>query len=133
MSDQTDDALIAEYIRLDDFCKAETKRFGEHLAPRKARMEEIQNQLLALLNQRGADSTATDTGTAYKSHILNTKVEDREALLDWINEHWDDGGGEMLIISPQKDAVKNFMDAHEGRPPPGVSTSWFTRINIRRS
>lgn len=129
---QTDDALIAEYIRIDDFVKAETKRFGEHLAPHKTRMEEIANQLLSILNERKSDSTKCDSGTAYKSILLNVKIEDREKLLDLILEDWD-SRGDMLQIGIIKDGVRAWMDAHEGRPPDGTSTSWFTRVNIRRS
>ena len=131
-ADQSDDALMAEYFTIDSFVEAENKRFKEHLAPYRARMEEIENQFLAVLNQRGADSTKTDHGTAYKSTLLNVKVEDREKLLDLVLEDWD-ARGDMLQIGILKPGIRAWMDAHEGKPPDGTSVNWFTRVNLRRS
>ena len=146
--DQTAEQLIAEHNKLDDWLKAETKRFGEFLKPHKERLESIGNQLLALSNTQKWDSIKTDAGTAYRSTLLNVSVSPdggpyknsegnivigREALLDFALDHWDDIGNDLLLVSAQKDSVKRYMEANEGRPPPGVTVAWWTRINIRRS
>ena len=145
--DQTAEQLIAAHNALDDWLKAETKRFGEFLKPHKERLEAIGNQLLALSNTQKWDSIKTDAGTAYRSTLLNVSVSPdglpyergeeksigREALLDFALDHWDDIGNDLLLVSAQKDAVKKYMEANEGKPPPGIVTGWFTRINIRRS
>ena len=151
--DQTAEQLIAEHNKLDDWLKAETKRFGEFLKPHKERLEEIGNQLLALSNLQKWDSIRTDAGTAYRSTLLNAAVSPeglpytspgpdgvlkgpvvgREALIDFALDNWEDIGNDLLLVSPQKDAVKRWMEAHDGQPPPGVKTGFFTRINIRRS
>ena len=144
---QTAEQLIVEHNKLDDWLKAETKRFGELMAPHKQRLEEIGNQLLALSNLQKWDSIKTEEGTAYRSTLLNVSVSPegapyqpddrvrvgREALLDFALDHWDDIGNDLLLISAQKDAVKRFMEAHDGQPPPGIKTGFFTRINIRRT
>lgn len=140
--------LITEHNKLEEFIKAETKRFGEHMKLHKDRLEEIGNQLLALSNTQKWESIRTDAGTAYRSTLLNVSVSPegapyqvegqndrigREALLDFALDHWDDFGNDLLLISAQKDAVKKFMEANEGKPPPGTKISWFTRINIRKT
>lgn len=133
-SNQTPDDLIAEHHRLDDFVKNESKRFSEHLAPTKARMEEIKNQLLALLNENKLDKIASDSGTAYISTLLNSKFTSREEFLDYCLDNWDDFGNEALQIgAPQVTALRQFLDTHNGTPPPGVEISWFRRVNINRS
>lgn len=132
MSNEPND-LVAEHIKIDNWVKAETKRFTEFLKPHKERMTEIENQLQAFMLQHKLDSLPLDSGTAYISTIMNVKVEDREKYLDFVNERWDDYGNEMLIASPQKDAVKNFMQNHAGAPPPGVTIGWFQRVNVRRT
>lgn len=140
----TAEQLIEEHNKLEDFIKAESKRFAEFLKPQKDRLEEIGNQLLALSNTQKWDSIRTDAGTAYRSTLLNVSVSPeglpytngtagREALLDFALDHWDDIGNDLLLISAQKDAVKKYMEDHEGKPPPGCKVSWFTRINIRKS
>lgn len=147
----TAEQLITEHNKIEEWVKGETKRFTEFMKPHKERLEEISNQLLSLSNTQKWDSIRTDAGTAYRSTLLNVSVSPdglpyygnsmspgderlgREALLDFALDNWDDIGNDLLLVSPQKDAVKKFMEANEGKPPPGVKTSWFTRINIRKS
>jgi len=145
--ERTAEQLIEEHNKLDDFIKAETKRFGEFMKPHKERLEAIGNELLALSNLQKWENIRTDAGTAYRSTLLNVSVSPeglpyetdkgtsigREALLDFALDHWDDIGNDLLLISPQKDAVKKYIESHEGKPPPGVTISFFTRINVRRS
>jgi hypothetical protein len=126
--------LIAEHTKLDDWIASETKRFGEHLAPHKKRMEEIKASLLGMLNEQKANSFATESGTCYISTITTPKVIDRDKYLDFVNEHWDEVGGEMLQVgSPQKDCLKTWLEENNNQPPPGVEVSYFNRVNIRRS
>ncbi len=113
-------------------------------------MEQIDVELMTLLNQMGDDkaSISTDVGTCYKSHLLNVIIDPegeayvnaageeqkgRMALLDFALETWNDGGADLLLVQAQKAAVRAHMDAHDGKPPPGLKTSWFTRVNVRRS
>lgn len=147
----TDEALIQRYFILKDWLSAEKKRFEAHIATYSNESDAIETEFLRRLNERGANNTKTDFGTAYKSTLLNVSVspegekftvadkngetvlEGRDALLEAALQHWEDWGSELLLISAQKDAVKQYMDDHEGRPPPGVKTSTFTRVNIKRS
>jgi len=148
----TVDDLIQEHFRNDDWLTAEQKRFSEHIKPVLDRQEMIKNQLMEKLNTDGLEKFSTDHGTAYKSRILNTKIDadaepykrvdepnrvveefhGREAVLEFCLDHWDEIGNEMLQIGVTKDPVKQYIEQH-GKPPPGISTSTFTRINIRRS
>ena len=146
----TAEQLIAERFAIDDRIKAAAKLLADHVAPFKARMEEIDVELMTLLNQMGDDkaSISTDVGTAYKSHLLNVSIDPegeaylnaageeqkgRMALLDWALENWNEGGADLLLVQPQKDSVKAYMEAHDGKPPPGLKISWFPRVNVRRS
>ena len=42
------------------------------------------------------------------------------------------GAGMLQIGAPIKAAVDDYMKDHEGHLPPGVETSSFTRVNIKR-
>lgn len=147
--DQTDEQLVQKYVELRDWTQAEKKRFDTFMEPHKQTMDIIENEFLRRLNERGADSTKTDCGTAYKSTLLNISVTPegsapyirpdapasigREALLDFALDNWDEIGNELLLISAQKDSVRRWMDEHQGVPPPGIKVNWFTKVNIRRS
>ena len=132
-SDVSDDALIAENFRIEDLIKAASAKFSEWSAPHKARLKEIEDTLFARLAERKADSTKTDSGTAYISNILNTKIENRDPLIDFAMDNWDQWGSDMLQIGVTKDAVKRYMEENNGQLPPGISVSHFSRLNIRRS
>lgn len=152
-ANQTAEALIAEHNKLEEWLKGENKRFGEHCKPYKDRLEVIGNQLLALSNQQKWDNIKTAEGTAYRSTLLNVSISPdgapytssgpdgvlkgqvvgREALLDFCLDNWEDVGNDLLLISAQKDAVRRYMEQNAGKAPPGIVTSFFTRINIRRS
>lgn len=134
MTEPTAAALIAEHFELDDYMAAETKKFGEFLKPFKERDEAIKNALLALLIEQGGKGIKTEHGTAYTSTIVTPKITARDSFLDWCLENWDTLGNEMLQLgAPQKDAVTQYQETNEGKLPPGVETSSFTRVNIRRS
>ena len=125
--------LVAEHVKLDDFLTAETKRFNDHMAPVKKRMEEIKSILLGMLNEQKQNSASTDNGTYYISTIMTPKLNNRDAYHDWCLDNWDEAGSEMLQIGlPQKDALKNYLEAHN-QCPPGVEVSYFNRLNIRRA
>lgn len=146
----TPDQLLAEHFRLDDWVAGENKRFGEHLAPTKASMEAIKNELHARLNALGGGDKAnisTGAGTAYLSNIMNVSVTPegagwvdpqtgivstgREALIDFALANWDEIGNELLMVQAQKDAVKRYLE-EKGSPPPGLKVGWIQRVNVRR-
>jgi len=143
----TVDELIAEHIRLDDALKEATKRFNEYVSPYKMKLEEVDNQLLALSNEQKWESTRAPAGTAYRSTLLSSSVSDegapyvnasgeqvtgRLALIDFSIENWQSWGSDLLMVQAQKDAVKRYLE-EKSAAPPGVKTSFFTRINVRRT
>ena len=93
----TDDQLIAKSTEIDDQLKAASKKLDDWAKPLKEQSKEIEQVLFARLNERGADSTRTDSGTAYISTIMNTKVENQEALFDHIAENWADVAGQVQL------------------------------------
>lgn len=135
MSVETADSLIEKWIKLKDHVAAQSKQFDEFLKPFKQEMNEIENKLLAKINSEGGESIKTGHGTAYLSTITTPKVTDRGTYLDFCLDIYDrEGDCAMLQLSaPNKDSVTEFMEANEGQLPPGVTTSSFTRVNIRRT
>jgi len=95
-------------------------------------LAEIEGLLRMRLTERGADSTKTDAGTAYFSNIMNTKIESVPLLFDFVADNWDDLGADTKISLPVG-KVREYMDAHDAQPPPGMSISYFNRLNIKRS
>ena len=126
----TDAQLVEKYLALKAKVASMSEAFDAQVKPYKDGMATIENALLALLNERGADNTKTENGTAYKSTLLNVKVVDQAAFLTFCLEQG--GSMEMLNIGALKEPVKEWIE-ETGNPPPGVETSQFTRVNVRRS
>ncbi len=131
-SDLTDDALIAENFKLEDLIKAAQAKFEEWAKPHKTRIAEIEGIVRERLLERKADSTKTDSGTAYFSDIMNTKVDSVETLFDFVADHWAEVGADAKINIPVA-IVREHMENNNGMPPPGMSISYFKRLNIKRS
>jgi hypothetical protein len=137
---ETPAGLIREHNMVDDFMTAESKKFSESMKPHRDRLAQIESQLLDMLNQLNAGksdgkraSISTEHGTAYLSTIMTPKVLDKEKYLDWVLENWNAVGGMLQVGAPQKDAVREYMDANEGHEPPFVKIENFTKLNVRRS
>src|ERR1035437_7590686 len=132
MTEPTDLQLIEHYVKLRDRVATSTKALTTELTPYKLGMVTIESALMARLIQRGADNTKTEAGTAYKVEHMNIKVADREKFLEYVDQNFENGGDEMLLASPQKDAVRQYIADHQA-PPPGVEVNYFTDINVRKS
>ena len=97
-------------------------------------MEALKLTLQDLLLVTNLKSIRTDAGTAYLSTIVTPSIEgDKTEFLDWCLSEWDTRGAMLQIGAPQKTALQEYMDAHQGQLPPHVKTSSFTRVNVRRS
>ena len=129
MTEATDLQLIQHYTKLRDHVADANKKHMAAVAPYKEGMETIETALMARLIQRGADNTKTEAGTAYKVDHLNVKVVDRDKFLAYAMN----GGEDMLLASPQKDAVRQYLDEKKDPALIGIEATIFTDINVRKS
>ena len=128
----TDAQLVEQYLKLKAYVAERKEAHAAELAPYQEGMDTIENAFLERLNERGADNTKTDAGTAYKSTLMNVKVVERDAFLKFCTENWDTIGADLLQVSATKDAVKQCIESTQ-QPPPGIEVSFFTRVNVRKS
>lgn len=129
----TDAQLIEKYQEFKAFVAAEGEAFDARLKPYVEGMKTIENALLERLNERGAENTKTDAGTAYKSTITNVKVVARDVFLKFCIDNWSTVGAEMLNVGAVKDPIKQFIESGGSPESIGIETSAFTRVNIRKS
>jgi hypothetical protein len=126
----------AELIEKHQILKADITTYKADVAaklkPFEDDMEVIETELMRRLIERGAKHTKTEFGTAYTVDLLNIKVADRDAFLQFCIKNWDTIGAEMLNVSALKEPVKDFMNGSK-EPPPGLELSTFTRLNVRRT
>ena len=129
-------ALVNEHQQIRAHLDAQSKVFANYCKPYNERIEQIQAAITASMTEQGIKSFKTDTGTAILSEINTAKIkpDERDAYIDMCLDHWDDFGGEMLqISSPKADAVRSYMDAHNGQVPPHIEMSTILRFSIRKA
>jgi hypothetical protein len=128
----SDAQLVEQYLKLKAYAAVLIEGHKAELKPYHDGMEIIENAFLARLNERGADNTKTEHGTAYKSRLMNVKVVDRNAVLKFCMDNWSTIGSDLLQVGATKDAVKQWIES-KGEPPPGIEVSHYININIRKS
>ena len=129
-------ALVAERQQIRAHLDHQTKMFGEYCRPYNTQIEQLDAKITAHMTEQGIKSFKTDTGTAILSEITTAKIkpDERDAYIDMCLDHWDEFGGEMLQIgAPKADAVRSYMDAHEGQLPPHIAIDKFLRFSIRKA
>ncbi len=135
MTEKPDPAtLIAARVQLNAWLTTETKRMSDYFAPYRQKLQELDQQLLAASIEGRWENFKSEHGTAYRQTTLTPKVEDRDKFIDYCLENWEAGGNALMQLrAPAVEAVREYLDAHEKQFPPGVTGSYDTHINIRKS
>ena len=122
------EANVAEYRHL----REQKARLEESIKPQlqeiKQRMEQIESVMLDTMNQSGANSINTNSGTVYKSTKTSYSLEDPAAF-----RRWAEANGRMDLYENRvsKDAMEELV-TRTGQLPPGVKHSSFTTVNFRK-
>jgi hypothetical protein len=134
VTDQLDPAtLIAARVQLNAWLTAEAKQMSDYFAPYRARLQELDQQLLAASIAGKWENYKTEHGTAYRQTTLTPKIEDRDKFLDFCLDNWDEVGNALMQLrAPAVEAFREYMDAHEKAFPPGTTAVFDTHINIRK-
>lgn len=129
-------SLIEERQKLRGAHDADLKKFSDHWRPALERIAQIDAAITAAMHEQGTKSIKTDYGTAILSEILTPRIkqDERDAYIDYCLDNWDEIGGEMLQVgAPKTDAVRAYMDAHNGQLPPHIEVSTMLRFSIRKA
>jgi len=119
---------IMSYRNLRDRKKDIADRHKEELAPINNKMRELENWMLAALNEQGANSIKTPSGTVFKKVDVSVKIDDWSSALKMIRE---EGLWHMLEHRLSKTAVEEYIKA-EGVAPPGVAINSTIVVNVRK-
>lgn len=124
----TIDKITEKYIAYRDFCKKQEDELTAKLKPYKEAMAVLEGAASETMG--AAQSVRTEFGTAYRTETLSTRVADRGIFMAFVQH---ESAFDLLTSAVSKDAVKDFMEANGGTPPPGVDLTYVRKINFRRS
>jgi hypothetical protein len=123
--------LTAVYVKIRDR-RAEIKRTYEAEDDAlKAQLATIEGHLLGHLNATGSESVRTDAGTFYRQEEVKPNITDDIVFYDFVQANA--LAGEALERRVKVGFVKEFMAAHDGLPPPGVSVSREHVVRVRKA
>lgn len=126
---QNADKLVGAYIQLRDKTASMEAEFKEQMKPYKQALAQLEEQMLAMLEESGVESIKTAFGTAYKSEKASVTVADRQAFMDYVKAN---GAFDLLDVRPNKSGVEVFMQEHQDVPP-GVNYRRVISCNFRRA
>lgn len=121
--------ITRAHINIRDARAALSKQFQDADADLKKSQERLEAAMLDHLNKHGMESVRTDAGTFYRQEEIKPSAGDWQALYDWIKEHdaWD-----ALERRIKKTFISEYMEAHGGGLPPGVSVYREFVVRVRR-
>lgn len=122
--------LVKVHLKIRDTRDELRKTYEAKDNELKAKQERLENEMLRQLQEAGADSIRTPSGTVIKYEEVKPRADDWDAIYKWIVEN---DGWEMLERRLKQRTVKEFMEEHHGALPPGVSVFRSFVARVRRS
>jgi hypothetical protein len=129
MVEVTHEKLVSTYVKIRDARSALRARFEINDRELREQMEKVENFILNILNTTGVESFRTGAGTAYRTESMTPTASDWGAFYAWVKET---DGFDFLFRRIKADAVKDYMNQHDGMAPPGVSVFSKYGVTIRR-
>ena len=124
----TPDELITKRLLVRRRIEEIKERHKVELAPLAQAEGLLDGALLSVLDEQGLTQIKGQDGTAFTKISMSVKTSDREALFEYVREH---DAFDMLTAAVSKDAVREYIDANGGNPPPGVDIAMVRVVQIR--
>ena len=126
----TDNArIVSAYLKIRDARTALKRQFDEEDKKLKAKAERLEAELLKFLNESKIDSANTAAGTFYRQMEITPSGSDWDAFYQWVVKN---DGFDFLEKRIKKTAVAQYMEEHDGAPPPGVTVYREYVVRVRR-
>lgn len=122
--------MISSYIMIRDYVRDERAKFEERMKGCEDKMEALEKGIALFASQNNLASVKTNAGTAFPVQKTRVSCEDRDAFLDFVLAN---DARQFLTTHVNKDAVKEYMEQHEGQLPPGVNVERFQEWQVRKS
>jgi hypothetical protein len=129
MTTNSVDTLVEKYVKIRDKkaeIAAEQKKVMERI---NGALKKLEAAMMQEMQTAGAESIRTAAGTCYVSTKTTAKVQDREAFLDFVREN---GAWDFIESRANPKAVEEYVGEHEELPP-GVTTTRYSSVNVRRA
>ena len=127
MTDMTLDQLVEAYVKIRDSKDKAKKAFDEQTKRMTDALVKLDGLLLVKLQETGAESIKTESGTVFTKARSNVSVKDRDEFYGWAVKTNNLGAIDMKANAK---AVRELLQ--EGTEVPGVKYSESTQVLVRR-
>lgn len=129
MVEVSHEKLVKTYVKIRDARSALKQTFEHEDKKLRDQLETLENFMLATMNSTGIESFKTGAGTAYRTETMVPTGSDWTAFYNWVREN---NAFDFIFRRIKADAVKDYMDQHDGQVPPGVSVYSKYGVTVRR-
>jgi len=124
------DELVTVYIKIRDARDAARKQADEVDADFEEQLDVINQQILEICKETGADSIKTKHGTAIRTIKSRYWTNDWERFYDFMFEH---NVPELLERRIHQTNIKQFLEENPDLLPAGLNVDSAYSITVRRS
>jgi hypothetical protein len=121
--------VISAFLQLRVQKEGIVERHKQELAPVNDAMNKCKAWIQQQLQDQGLKNFSGESGIAFLQTNTSVKVQDFDALLEWIKEN---DAWAFLEKRVSKSVVEDFIEAH-AEMPPGVSVSSEIDVHVRKS
>lgn len=125
----TAEDIVKKYIELRDFVQAETKAFKVRMQTYTDGMSALEAAAAAMMAQTRQTALPTSFGTAYREPQLSVTCQDKDSFHEWVRVN---GQWHFLTAHVSKEAVEQYVEAHEGQAPPYLKVDTYNAVRFRR-
>jgi len=121
--------LVTVYVKMRDARQQLQRDFDEQDGKIKEQQESITQALLELCKETGADGLRTSAGNVFRTIKTRYWTSDFKSLKQFILEN---DAFELLEQRVHQTNMKNFLEEHPDRMPPGMNIDSKYTITVRR-
>ena len=129
MSEVKADRLTAAYIKMRDKRKVMAAEFERADAEIEAQMHLVEEELMKICRELGADSITTEHGTVYRTVKTRYETTDWESMYNFIKEHDIPQVLERRISTTN---MKQFLDENPDLMPIGLQADNRYVVRVRK-
>jgi hypothetical protein len=130
MSEIGADKLAKVYIKMRDHLQALQREYEEKEADVKAQMEIIEQKLLDICKDTGADSIKTAYGTVMRSTKTRYWPSDWASMYEFIRQH---DAYDLLERRVHQTNMKTWLEENPSLLPQGLNAETRYSVTVRRS
>jgi hypothetical protein len=130
MSEIGADKLAKVYIKMRDHLQSLQREYEEKEADVKAQMEIIEQKLLEICKDTGADSIKTAYGTVMRSTKTRYWPSDWASMYEFIRQH---DAYDLLERRVHQTNMKTWLEENPSLLPQGLNAETRYSVTVRRS